>query len=286
MSSPGNNPFWAGSSAITGTGAQVVQINPSQAIPVGATLLAIASVNTALATNSPALSDSQLNTWTADNDTRASSPGTMTFRCKVTHALATTDTISTSWTLQQYFRATAIVCIPNSDLDVAAPIVSSSGGQASMQFSATPTKDGVAAVLLTAIGSSAGQPSLDDSGYAVLGFAQNGSGPGVFAAWKRLASPAAQSLTASYVANAGAGRLYMVAPVGATQPLAITTAALPPATQGSPYDQTLEAEGGTPPYSWSAQGLPAGLSISGNKITGTPSAAGTSQVTLNVTDSS
>jgi subtilisin-like proprotein convertase family protein/secreted trypsin-like serine protease len=48
------------------------------------------------------------------------------------------------------------------------------------------------------------------------------------------------------------------------------------------------ASGGTAPYSWSAKGLPAGLSINSStgSITGTPTAAGTHRVTVTATDSS
>ncbi|WP_436496305.1 S8 family peptidase [Actinokineospora sp. HUAS TT18] len=66
---------------------------------------------------------------------------------------------------------------------------------------------------------------------------------------------------------------------------------------GSPGNQTstvgtaistlqLSASGGTAPYTWSATGLPTGLSIStSGAITGTPSAAGTFNVTATATDS-
>ncbi|WP_436494387.1 proprotein convertase P-domain-containing protein [Actinokineospora sp. HUAS TT18] len=48
------------------------------------------------------------------------------------------------------------------------------------------------------------------------------------------------------------------------------------------------ASGGTSPYTWSATGLPAGLSISASSgtISGTPTATGTSNVTVTATDSS
>ena len=56
---------------------------------------------------------------------------------------------------------------------------------------------------------------------------------------------------------------------------------------GSAYSYTVQAQGGTPPYSWSisAGALPSGLSLSsGGALTGTPSAAGNYTNTLRVTD--
>jgi hypothetical protein len=68
-------------------------------------------------------------------------------------------------------------------------------------------------------------------------------------------------------------------------PLSITTSGSFSATVGAVFTQALTATGGTPPYTWSASGLPAGLQVSGNNITGTPTAAGNSNVSLTVTDS-
>ncbi|WP_436493787.1 M4 family metallopeptidase [Actinokineospora sp. HUAS TT18] len=59
-------------------------------------------------------------------------------------------------------------------------------------------------------------------------------------------------------------------------------------TVGTAVNLTNSATGGTAPLTWSATGLPAGLSIASGTgtISGTPTAAGTSNVTLTVTDSS
>jgi len=71
--------------------------------------------------------------------------------------------------------------------------------------------------------------------------------------------------------------------------LTITTSSLPSATADSSYTATIQAAGGTPPYSWAitSGSLPAGLSLSsGGTISGTPSAQGTASFTVQVTDSS
>jgi hypothetical protein len=69
---------------------------------------------------------------------------------------------------------------------------------------------------------------------------------------------------------------------------AITTTSLPSGTTGVTYGQTVTATGGTTPYAWSVSSgsLPAGLSIASStgSVTGTPTAAGTSSFTVEVTD--
>ena len=68
----------------------------------------------------------------------------------------------------------------------------------------------------------------------------------------------------------------------------ITTGSLPSGTNGAAYSQALAAAGGATPYTWSLDlgNLPSGLSLStGGVISGTPTAYGTSDFTVRVTDS-
>ncbi|MCX6348754.1 MAG: Ig domain-containing protein, partial [Candidatus Aureabacteria bacterium] len=68
-------------------------------------------------------------------------------------------------------------------------------------------------------------------------------------------------------------------------PLAIATDSLPEGTVGNDYSAALSAQGGKPPYSWTATGLPDGLSLSSSgAISGAPSAAGTFTVSIRVVD--
>lgn len=70
--------------------------------------------------------------------------------------------------------------------------------------------------------------------------------------------------------------------------LTITTAAsLPGANLNAPYMQTLAASGGIPPYTWSATGLPSGLTLGASSgiLSGTPSAAGNFAIAITVQDS-
>jgi hypothetical protein len=68
----------------------------------------------------------------------------------------------------------------------------------------------------------------------------------------------------------------------------ITTDALTPATQGSPYAFGLSASGGIAPYSWVWNGLPTGLSINPQTgvISGTPQTSGTFSVSVGAIDHS
>jgi hypothetical protein len=67
--------------------------------------------------------------------------------------------------------------------------------------------------------------------------------------------------------------------------LAITTLSLPAGTASTLYSASLGATGGTPPYTWSATGLPAGVTVSSlGAIAGTPGTAGTFGVNATVTD--
>ncbi len=67
----------------------------------------------------------------------------------------------------------------------------------------------------------------------------------------------------------------------------ITTSSLPSGTLGVLYSKSLEATGGTSPYTWSLPSgyLPSGLSLSSiGTISGTPSAAGSTRFTVRVSD--
>ena len=68
--------------------------------------------------------------------------------------------------------------------------------------------------------------------------------------------------------------------------LAITSESLPGGQVGSLYSATMNAAGGTAPITWSASGLPGGLSINASSgvISGAPGAAGSFPVTVTATD--
>lgn len=74
----------------------------------------------------------------------------------------------------------------------------------------------------------------------------------------------------------------------AIPPLTLTLTNLPGATVGVPYTETIGATGGTAPYTCmiTAGTLPAGLTLNGCVVSGTPTTPGTSTITVKVTDSS
>lgn len=85
--------------------------------------------------------------------------------------------------------------------------------------------------------------------------------------------------------SATATRVYTLTVTGL---LEITTAALPDARTGEPYDKSLAVDGGTGPFTWavSAGALPAGLGLSsGGVLGGMPGTLGSFVFTARVTDS-
>jgi hypothetical protein len=97
------------------------------------------------------------------------------------------------------------------------------------------------------------------------------------------------SATTNVVTSAGTGSpnrlLYSENGPAQPQALAITTSTLPNATVSTAYSATIQAIGGTSPYTWSATELPNGLSLAADgKITGTPTATGSFTLVVTATD--
>ncbi|HZK05381.1 MAG TPA: putative Ig domain-containing protein [Actinomycetaceae bacterium] len=83
--------------------------------------------------------------------------------------------------------------------------------------------------------------------------------------------------------DAMAAFLFRLAGIEDSEQLTITTTTLPSGTVGQPYEATLAATGGTTPYTWQATNLPAGLTLTGDKISGTPTATGPTTIEVTVT---
>lgn len=81
---------------------------------------------------------------------------------------------------------------------------------------------------------------------------------------------------------------WTIAKASGAAPPQVSTSSLPNATATTPYSTTLAATGGSKPFSWkvSKGSLPAGLTLdaASGKISGTPTAPGTTSFTVTVTD--
>ncbi len=108
-------------------------------------------------------------------------------------------------------------------------------------------------------------------------------------------SPMTVSFTVAVTDSASvtAGPYTYTITVNTPTPLSLQTTAMPGGDKSWAYNAKLQANGGVQPYTWSVIGgnLPAGLSISTDSgsngiISGTPTATGTANFTVQVTDSS
>ncbi|MEM1024838.1 MAG: Ig domain-containing protein [Myxococcota bacterium] len=92
-------------------------------------------------------------------------------------------------------------------------------------------------------------------------------------------------IAADPVSGSIARKTFSILVAEGRPPLRVLTAALPPAAVQTPYDQRLDASGGTPPYEWSVQNqLPPDLVILNNRLVGTPSREASVDLDLQVRD--
>jgi len=99
----------------------------------------------------------------------------------------------------------------------------------------------------------------------------------------------ASSITVTDGTNTTSQTFYIPAYQAASTAVRLAAGSpLPSGVVGTAYTQPLTAAGGTGPYTYSLVGglLPAGLSISGSSLSGTPTAAGSYQSWIGVADSS
>jgi trimeric autotransporter adhesin len=100
--------------------------------------------------------------------------------------------------------------------------------------------------------------------------------------------PGSSVFTARVTDSSGASTSGVFSITVSPQPLAVTTTSLPNGITGSAYPAAiLNAAGGNPPYVFQIAGtLPAGLSFASGVISGIPTASGTFNLSVTVTDSS
>ena len=95
----------------------------------------------------------------------------------------------------------------------------------------------------------------------------------------------APSLRSAF-ASAGAQKITANVLAAFITPVTVVTTSLPAGTRGQAYGSfQLAVSGGGQPYTWSATGLPSGMSLSSSGVlSGTPTTSGTFNVTFTVTD--
>lgn len=143
----------------------------------------------------------------------------------------------------------------------------------------------------TTVGSSAALSASASSGLAVTFSADTPSICSVSGAAATGVAAGTCTVRAKQAGNAqwqAAADVTRSLTVAGASPITITNNSLPAGVVGSTYSVALAATGGSGGYTWSATGLPAGLTVSGPAIIGTPSSSQGSpfSVTITVHDSS
>lgn len=133
------------------------------------------------------------------------------------------------------------------------------GATVGTSYSQTPSSSGCSGTWAISSGSLPGGLSLNSSTGAITG------------------TPTAAGTFSFTIANGSTSRPLSIL-VNAS--CSIVTSALPGGVVRSAYSQTLSESGCS--GSWSATGLPPGFSISGSTLSGTPSVAGSTSVTLSI----
>ena len=167
-------------------------------------------------------------------------------------------------------QSLAIVVAPPLAIITAAKLP---GGNAAVAYSQTLATTGGTAPLAWSVVSGSLPPGLTLSAAGVLSGTPTAGASSTFTAQVKDGAGASAAVTFS----------VEVAP-----PLTIATTALPEAEISVAYNAPLSVDGGTPPYSWAlvTGAIPSGLELaSSGSIQGTPTAVGSSSLTLKVTDS-
>lgn len=137
-------------------------------VAIGAVITVTASCNSTI-TVASSVSDSQGNTYTLLQSQSTSSPTQQVFQSVITHALATTDSISVTYsqlnTQGKCIVATAIAGVLNPPLDYSAQ---ASGTSTAPSVSGTPTAWGEAILMIISNGGTAG-PSAVPDGWDLIG---------------------------------------------------------------------------------------------------------------------
>lgn len=156
--------------------------------------------------------------------------------------------------------------------------------------SRNPVPEGVAVIFTATVNSStgvvpSGNVTFDVGGLSVTE-ALDSAGKATYEI--TFASSGNKTVEASYAGNGNfnaSNSTVLTQQVVSPPTITVSPTSLADGTVGVTYSATVTASGGRSPYSYSASGLPAGLSISpAGTISGTPDTAGDSTITVTATD--
>jgi hypothetical protein len=186
------------------------------------------------------------------------------------------DSSSTPETATQVLSITVAAAVT----PVSITTSSLANGQQGTAYSATLAATGGTTPYTWSLSSGALPLGLSLSSSGVVSGTPTASGTSTFTAKVTdSTTPTAQTAT----------RTYTITVAAAVTPLQITTSSLAAGQVGTAYSVTVQASGGTTPYSWSltSGALPAGLSLTAasGAISGTPTTSGTYAFTVKATDS-
>jgi large repetitive protein len=278
----GTSSFTVQVSDSSGLSAQLplsITVNP--VLSIATTLLPSGTIGSAYKTKLKASGGTPPVTWSIVGgalpggltmDAGGTISGTPTTAGISAFTVAATDVSTTPQVVQQDFSITIGTPTPLSITTTSLP-----NGTVNTSYSATLQAAGGIPPITWSIVSGALPPGLTlDPNFGVISGTPTTVGMSAFTV---------QAADSSNPAQTAQAALSITRTVG---PLKITTTSLPAGTVGSPYSGFLQSSGGTPPVTWSVSvgSLPAGLTLtpSSGAISGTPSAAGTTNFTVTATD--
>ncbi len=259
-------------SAIVGQNVSIVAtIKLSSGTPISGAIVTLAASPSGGSTISPASATTNAN-GEAIFTVQGSSPGTVVYS-STSQANGTTTssgTVSITFTAP-LSAANSTATVPAGTAGVATTVTI-----AVKDTSSNPVP-GAAASLAAAIGGT-------NAGATPSAISDLGAGNYSFTYTPTLGGTDTIAITLEGIAISGSP--YQSTVTAPTLVLAPAAGGLPGGTVGTAYSQTLSASGGNAPYTYSATGLPAGLTLdpATGTISGTPTQDGSYTVTVSVTD--
>lgn len=280
---PSTISFVSAKSGADGSGSTLTTIATSSTMNIAAGNLLVCGTKTSTAPSS--VTDGGSNSLTLINTS-----GPINTWQKMNTSANATATITASGFSSAY---PAIICQQYSGVKTSAAIDIQTTGTSSGSTTVTSSAftRAVNNEVITAFGNSNQNESFSAGVNYALRAQAIASAIGSEGGEDRLVNSTPASETASMSGNASGNWNLVVdsfeAVTGGPTLPSITTTSIPSGTVGVAYSQTLAGTGGTPPYTWSATGMPSGVTLSsGGAFSGTPTQSGTFTIPVTLKDSS